>query len=96
MELAPSADSGQKPIMKISEHISLADKNTFRIGGEARFFAVAESIDDVIEAIEFAQNKTISVFVLGGGSNVLISDEGYDGLVLKMEIMGIEENDRGD
>ncbi len=82
--------------MKISEHISLADKNTFRIGGEARFFAVAQDIDDVIEAVEFAQSKAVSVFVLGGGSNILISDEGYKGLVLKIEIAGIEENDRGD
>lgn len=82
--------------MTISENITLADKTTFRIGGEARFFCVATSVDDVIEAVEFAREKSLPIFVLGGGSNVLVADEGFPGLVIKIEITGIEENDRGE
>lgn len=75
----------------IKEQESLAPYTTFKIGGPARFFCTISNQDDLSEAVAFAQEKKIPIFVLGGGSNVLISDKGFDGLVIKIEIMGIEE-----
>ena len=75
--------------MRIREHVSLAPYTTFRIGGPARYFLEARSEADIREALAFARDTNIRVFVLGGGSNILVSDEGFDGLVLKVELAGI-------
>lgn len=64
-----------------------------KIGGEARFFVRAETEDDILAALDFAREKELPVFILGGGSNVLIADEGFDGLVLQIGLQGIEENE---
>lgn len=72
--------------MRPQENIALAPYTTFKIGGPARYFVFARTIDELIEALTFAKEKSLPVFVLGGGSNVLISDEGFDGLVIKIEI----------
>src|SRR4030042_1574922 len=71
-------------MMKIQKNIPLAPYTTFRIGGAARFFCEAKSEEDILEALKFAKEKSLPVFVLGGGSNVLVSDKGFDGLVLKI------------
>lgn len=76
--------------MKISENIPLAQYTTFKIGGPARFFCIVSSEQELVEAINFAKDKHLRLMVLGGGSNVLISDAGFNGLVVKNEIMGIE------
>lgn len=75
--------------LNIQENVSLAPLTTLKIGGEARFFARAEREEHVPEALEFAYEKGIPVFILGGGSNVLIADEGFDGLVLQIALKGI-------
>ena len=77
---------------EIKKDIPLAPFTTLRIGGKARFFVRAESKNDVIEAFEFADKNNLEIFVLGGGSNILISDNGFDGLVLQIAIKGIENN----
>lgn len=76
--------------MRILEHINLSDYTSFHIGGPARYFVVATSAGEAVEAINFAKEKSLPVFVLGGGSNVLVSDGGFDGVVIKNEITGIE------
>jgi UDP-N-acetylmuramate dehydrogenase len=70
--------------MNIQENIPLAPYTTFRIGGPAKFFVEAGKEDEIVEALEFAKEKNLPVFVLGGGSNVLVSDKGFDGLVIKI------------
>ncbi len=75
--------------MTISEHISLKEYTTFKIGGYARYFVVVTSEDELKEAVVYARDTDLPIFVLGGGSNVLISDEGFPGLVIKLEIKGI-------
>jgi UDP-N-acetylmuramate dehydrogenase len=60
------------------------------IGGPARFFAEAASINDVVEAVALARAQNLPLFVLGGGSNLVIADSGWPGLVLKISIGGIE------
>jgi UDP-N-acetylmuramate dehydrogenase len=81
--------------MKIIKGKHLADFTTFRIGGDARFFCSIESKEDLREAVNFAKEKSLPVFILGGGSNILVSDKGFDGLVVKMEKKGIEELESG-
>ncbi len=60
------------------------------MGGNARYFAEPASDDEVIEALRWARARSIPAFVLGGGSNLLVSDAGFDGLVLHMAIGGID------
>ena len=73
----------------IKQNISLASLTTFGIGGKARFFVEVASADELAEAVKFTGNNKLAVFVLGGGSNALVSDDGFDGLVIKMNICGI-------
>jgi len=78
--------------MKIQENIALAPLTTLRVGGRARYFLRAQAIEDVQAAVAFADEKKLPFFVLGGGSNVLISDDGWPGLVLQIGISGIDHN----
>ena len=75
--------------MYIAQDVPLAPLTTLRIGGPAKFFAAAESVDDVREALAFAEERSLAVLILGGGSNVLIADEGFDGLVIHTDLRGI-------
>ncbi len=81
--------------MKIIENQSLKELTTFKIGGLARYFCIAKNEDELIEAIGFSKKNKIPFFILGGGSNILVSDKGFDGIVIKIEIKGIkyEENE---
>lgn len=76
-------------VIEIRENISLAPLTTLQIGGEARFFVRAESEEQVLAGLEFARQKSLPVFILGGGSNVLVADAGFDGLVLQIALSGI-------
>lgn len=76
--------------MQLRENVPLASWTTFGIGGPARWFAEASSETDVVEALTFAHERQLPVFILGGGSNLLVSDEGFSGLVLHIALKGIE------
>ncbi|MFA6294935.1 MAG: UDP-N-acetylmuramate dehydrogenase [Candidatus Paceibacterota bacterium] len=78
--------------MIIQENISLAQYTTFRIGGPARYFCVVTNEDELAEAVTFAKDKKLNILVIGGGSNLLISDGGFNGLVIKIEIKGVKEH----
>jgi UDP-N-acetylmuramate dehydrogenase len=75
--------------MQIRENVPLASFTTLGVGGPARFFVEALSTAEVFEAVAFAKSHYAPLFVLGGGSNLLISDAGWPGLVLKVAIPGI-------
>lgn len=75
--------------MNFLENVALAPLTTLGVGGRARYFAEAENEDDVREAIGFAEERDLPLFVLGGGSNLVVADTGFDGLVLKIAIQGI-------
>ena len=79
--------------MEIRENIPLAPYTTLKVGGDARYFAEATDDDDVIEAVRWARARALPLFVLGGGSNLLVSDAGFHGLVLHMSIGGIAHED---
>ena len=75
--------------MQLQENVSLAPLTTIGIGGPARFFLRAASVDDVREGLAWARDNGQAVFILGGGSNLLISDAGFDGLVIHLDLRGI-------
>jgi UDP-N-acetylmuramate dehydrogenase len=72
--------------MEVLEHIPLAQYTTFNIGGAARYLVHAQSLDDIKQSFAMAQQLGVPVFVLGGGSNVLVADEGFAGMVIKIEM----------
>lgn len=81
-------------MQKIEENIPLANFTTFKIGGPAKYFIKTESIEDLIYAIDFAKSKNEPFFILGGGSNLLISDKGFNGLVINIPVSGWENSER--
>jgi len=78
--------------MLLREEVALAPYTTFGIGGPARWFAEAEDEASVVEAVRFALERGVPLFVLGGGSNVLAADEGFPGLVLHVAMRGVEQD----
>jgi UDP-N-acetylmuramate dehydrogenase len=77
--------------MEFREQVPLAPYTTFKIGGPARWFAEAESESDILEAVDFAHGRDLPLFALGGGSNLLVSDEGFPGLVLRVGLKGVQQ-----
>jgi UDP-N-acetylmuramate dehydrogenase len=75
--------------MLIEENKPLAPFTTFGIGGPARWFVEAASEEQIAEAAAWAGERGVALFVLGGGSNLLVSDSGFKGLVLRMALRGI-------
>ncbi len=75
---------GNKPI-KIRRNVPLKDHTTFRIGGKAKYFFIAKNKKDLVSAVELAKKKKLPIFLLGGGSNVLIPERGFGGLVIKIK-----------
>jgi UDP-N-acetylmuramate dehydrogenase len=82
--------------MLIRSNAPLGPLTTLQVGGPAQYFVEAKSIADVNEAVEFAKSKSLPLFVLGGGSNLVISDAGWPGLVLKIAIPGTTEHKEND
>ncbi|MDX1536054.1 MAG: UDP-N-acetylmuramate dehydrogenase [Candidatus Spechtbacterales bacterium] len=78
--------------MQIEENVQLAPYTTYKIGGPARYFVACKTAQDISEAISWAKENNQSYFVLGGGSNILVSDEGYNGLVISIQNTGYEVN----
>ena len=81
--------------MTIRENILLAPYSTFKVGGPSRYFAAVTNDDDVRDAVRFARENDLEIFVLGGGSNVLIADSGFPGLVIRMENKGVQWGVKG-
>jgi len=69
----------------MKKNVSLKKYTTFQIGGRARYFFTAKTKHELIGALKWAKKKSLSFFILGSGSNVLISDRGFEGLVIKFE-----------
>lgn len=75
--------------LELREHEPLGPRTTLGVGGAARYFARARSEADVVEALAWARGRGIQVRILGGGSNLVVADQGFDGLVLGIELRGI-------
>ncbi|MFA5997295.1 MAG: UDP-N-acetylmuramate dehydrogenase [Candidatus Paceibacterota bacterium] len=75
--------------LNILEQVPLAPLTTMRVGGNARFFVRVTNVEELSEAVLWAREKKLPICILGGGANTLVSQEGFDGLVIKIEIKGI-------
>jgi len=75
--------------MTIQENTPLAPLTTLQVGGPARYFTEAATEEEVLDAIEFARTKESPLFILGGGSNLVVADSGWPGLVLRIAIGGM-------
>jgi UDP-N-acetylmuramate dehydrogenase len=82
--------------MILQENVALAPLTTFKVGGPARYFVEAKTPAEVSEAVSYASSRKLPLFVLGGGSNLVMADAGWPGLVLKLGITGIESREDGD
>jgi UDP-N-acetylmuramate dehydrogenase len=79
--------------MLIHEHVPLAPLTTLGVGGPARWFVEATSEAAVVGALSWASERGVPTLVLGGGSNLLVADRGFDGLVLRARLRGITGED---
>lgn len=68
--------------LKISQNVNLAEYTSWLVGGNADNFCLPETLDDLKEAITFAKDKNLKITILGGGTNVLVSDDGIEGLTI--------------
>ena len=73
----------------LQENLPLSAWTTFGVGGNARYFLDATSEEAIVDGLDYARRKNLLVFVLGGGSNLLVSDRGFDGLVLRIGLKGM-------
>ncbi len=80
----------------IKENISLALHTTFKIGGPARFFVEVDDLQRLANVLKWAKEHQQKIFVLGGGSNLLFMDNGFDGLVIKLTNKELTTTVRGD
>lgn len=80
----------------LREQVPLAPFTTFGIGGPARYYAEAAGSHALEAGVRFARSRSLPLLILGGGSNVVISDDGFPGLVLRIAIRGIETTIEGD
>src|SRR3990167_6488362 len=78
--------------LSIQENILLAPLTTFKIGGQAKYFAEAHSEEEIREALAVAHDKNIPAIIMGGGSNVLVPDEGLNALVVFISLTDFKLN----
>lgn len=82
--------------IKFQQNIPLSGFTTFRIGGPARYFFSAKTEQELIGAAKWAKEKNLPCFVFGGGSNILFSEKGFEGLVVKNELANFASEENGE
>ncbi|MCG8571093.1 MAG: UDP-N-acetylmuramate dehydrogenase [Spirochaetes bacterium] len=75
----------KKSTMQIRQHVSLKKMNTFRIGGKAKYFCQPGSKAELIEALQFAKNKHLPFYLLGGGANTLFGDDIIEAVIISTQ-----------
>lgn len=82
--------------MDVKQNVSLADYSTMRLGGVARFLVTVRSEDELLQALAYGKEQGLRTHLLGGGSNTIFTNQGFDGLVIVNKIMGIAEEPTDD
>jgi UDP-N-acetylmuramate dehydrogenase len=82
--------------LSIKQTIPLAPLTTIHLGGNAKEYIACESDEDIVAALSYAKEKNMRAHVLGGGSNTIFSDNGFDGLVIHIQTKGITTTNEGD
>lgn len=75
----------KKLLKGVQENIFLKPYTTFKIGGEARYFYIAENVENIKQAVQIAKEFKMPYYIIGNGSNILVSDQGFSGLVIKLQ-----------
>jgi UDP-N-acetylmuramate dehydrogenase len=78
----------------LQRDVPLAPYTTFNIGGPAKYFVVVTTADEFVVALHAAQAAQLPVFILGGGSDIIVSDAGFPGLVIKSELRDVMIDDQ--
>ena len=86
-------DRVKEELLEVQKEVLLKNYSTYRIGGPAKYFFVVKSKNDLISALKTAKKFKLPVFILGGGSNLLISDKGFNGLAIKISILDVKFED---
>jgi len=79
-------------LLGVEKNVLLKNFTTYKIGGPAKYFFVAKTKENLVKALESAKKFKLPVFILGGGSNVLIFEKGFKGLVIKIDISDYKIN----
>ncbi len=92
-----AGDPARKPFildwMFLQKNVPLGPRTTLGVGGPARWFVEVRTEDELREAVEWASSRQLPLFVLGGGSNLVIADSGFKGLTLQISLKGIERHE---
>ncbi|MBZ9572228.1 UDP-N-acetylmuramate dehydrogenase [Patescibacteria group bacterium] len=75
----------KKLLPRVKKSVLLKNYTTFKIGGKAKYFFVAKNRKEIIQAVSTVKENNLPFFILGGGSNVLVADKGYRGLIIKIK-----------
>lgn len=81
--------------IEIAQNVTLAAYTTLRLGGAAKYFCACPTIEEVKEALDYARKRNLRSHILAGGSNTVFTDNGFDGLVVKIDLKGISFGDDG-
>lgn len=76
--------------MELRENVSLKNYTSFFIGGPARYLLFAQDNNELVDGLNFAKENNLEVLIFGGGSNMLVSDNGFNGLAIRMETVGMD------
>ena len=87
--------SNQESILQVQGNVSLAPLTTLELGGTASSFATVDSAEMAKEAIRWAGRNSQPLAILGGGSNVVVSDDGFAGIVIRAALRGVQLQDDG-
>jgi len=82
-------------MLQIESRVALAPLTTLGVGGSAAYFVRVEHETELAEALAWAKQRALEVRVLGGGSNVVVADSGFPGLVIDMALRGVRINNHG-
>jgi UDP-N-acetylmuramate dehydrogenase len=85
----------QDKLANLEPYVNLADFTTIRLGGRAKYFVSCRTIDEIRPTLRFAESENLPVQILGGGSNLIFPDEGFGGLVIKVDSKGVDFEDDG-
>jgi len=83
-------------VIEVDAGVQLSEWCTLNVGGPAQWFVRAHSDEEVLDALAWADARRVPVLVLGGGSNIVIADEGFAGVVLQIAIGGVDVQQDGD
>jgi UDP-N-acetylmuramate dehydrogenase len=82
------------PSIVVQQNVPLAAFTTIGLGGSARYFVSCQAVDQVCEALNFAHEHNVPIHFLGGGSNVVFADNGFNGVIIRIELKSVQFDEK--